>query len=116
MAAYIPPPAGQLDASTDEAIAAWTAALAAPDLWLESRLSTVDGLAAIAASQFPGVPSADLGRILASAALALGSICGASKKAGVPLAPWDLATILGLAAARLVAAGGEIAAMQQGGG
>jgi hypothetical protein len=112
MATYIPPPAGVLDAETEEATAAWAAVLAAPDPWLKLRVSEVDGIAAILAAQFPGVPAGDLGRILASASMALGAICAASEATGTPLTPWDLAVTLGYAGTRLATAGGEMAAMQ----
>jgi peptidoglycan/LPS O-acetylase OafA/YrhL len=101
-----------LAADTDKAIAAWTAGLASPDEWLRPRLPEVGGIAAIIAAQFPDVPAATLGRILASTSMALGGICAASEQTGEFLAPWDLAIMLGFAGAKLAAAGGEMAAMQ----
>jgi hypothetical protein len=114
-APYIPPPVSELDAATDEAVAAWTAALAKPNRWLKTRQPEVLGIGAILAAQFPDVPAATLGRILASAAMALGGLCKASEVTGAPLEPWDLSSCLGLAGARLTAAGGEMTAAQGGG-
>jgi hypothetical protein len=109
---FIPPPTQVLDAETDKAIAAWTAGLADPDEWLRPRLIEVDGIAVIIAAQFPDMPAADLGRILASASMALGAICGACSNVGVPLNPWELTIMLGFAGTKLAAAGGEITAAQ----
>jgi hypothetical protein len=108
---FIPPPASVLAAETDRAIAAWTAGLASPDEWLGPRLPEVDGIAAIIAAQFPDVPADTLGRILASASMAIGAVCAAMGQTGEPLAPWDLAIMLGFAGAKLAAAGGEMAAI-----
>jgi hypothetical protein len=109
---YIPPPAAVLNAATDEAIAVWAAALAGPDAWVRLRRSEISGVAAIIAAQFPDVPAADLGRVLASASMALTAICRASDLSGARLAPADLSVMLGLAGAKLAAAGGEITAAQ----
>ena len=108
---YVPPPAGELDAETEEAIAGWAAALTRPDPWLKARVPEVLGIGAIIAEQFPDVPAATLGRILASSAMALGAICKAAEDTGEPLVPWDVALYLGLAGARLVA--GEMTAVQE---
>jgi hypothetical protein len=114
MPPYIPPPAAELEAATEEGIAGWAAALASPEPWLEARAPEVLGIGAILAEQFHDVPAATLGRILASAAMALGGICRASERTGEPLGPWDVANYLGLAGARLAAAGGEMTAVQEG--
>jgi peptidoglycan/LPS O-acetylase OafA/YrhL len=114
MPPFIPPPAQALAADTEKAIAALTAGLADPDEWLRPRLDEVGGIAAIIAAQFPDVPAATLGRVLASASMALGSVCAASADTGEPLAPWDLAVMLGFAGAKLAAAGGEMSAVQGG--
>jgi hypothetical protein len=111
MPPFIPPPARELEAATEEAIAEWTAALENPDLWLRSRESEIQGIGAILAEQFRDVPAATLGRILASASMALGAICNASQMTGAPLTPWDLANYLGYAGARLAGTGGEMTAM-----
>lgn len=112
---YIPPPAGVLDAATDEALASWTAGLTNPDAWLRPRLPEVAGIAAIIAAQFPGIPADALGRILASTSMALGAVCEAAKETGMPLDAWDVAVMLGFAGAKLAATGGEISAIQEGG-
>jgi hypothetical protein len=112
MPPFIPPPASVLAADTDKAIAAWTAGLASPDGWLSPRLPEVAGIAAIIAAQFPDVPAGTLGRILASASMATGAVCAAMGQTGHPLAPWDIAVMLGFAGAKLAATGGEISAMQ----
>jgi hypothetical protein len=116
MPPYIPPPAGELEAATEEAIAGWGAALASPEPWVEARAAEVLGIGAIIAEQFHDVPAATLGRILASASMALGAICKAAEVTGEPLEPWDLAGYLGLAGARLAGAGGEMTAVQAGPG
>ena len=112
MPPYIPPSASALEADTDKAIAGWSAALKAPDPWTQARTGEIDGIAAIIAAQFPGIPAATLGRVLASASMAIGSICSASEVTGEPLSPWDLAAYLGFAGTRLAMAGGEIDAME----
>jgi hypothetical protein len=112
MPPYIPPPAAELDAATDEAIAGWAAVLADPDPWLEARTPEVAGIGAIIAEQFPDIPAAVLGRILASASMALAAICKASEETGEALGPWDLALCLGFAGTRLAGAAGEMTAVQ----
>ncbi len=112
MPPFIPPPKGALDAATDEAITGWAAALANPDPWLTEHTPEVLGIGAIIAAQFPDVPAADLGRILVSASMALGSICKAAEITGSPLTPWDLANYLGFAGARLAGSADEMTAAQ----
>lgn len=111
---FIPPPAAELAAATEEGLAGWSAALAAPEPWLKAREGEVGGIAAIIAEQFHDIPAATLGRILASSSMALGGICKASEITGEPLAPWDLANYLGLAGARLAMTGREMDAVQEG--
>lgn len=113
MPPYIPPPAQVLDAETGKAITAWTAGLESPDEWLRPRLPEVDGIAAIIGAQFADMPAAELGRILASASMALGAVCAVSEQTGEPLTPWDLTVLLGFAGAKLAAAGQEMTAMQE---
>src|SRR5277367_4449465 len=111
---FIPPPRENLDAATEEAITSWAAALANPNWWLRTRTPEVLGIGAIIAAQFPDVPAGTLGRILASASMALTAVCKASEATGQPLHPQDLSVYLGLAGARLAAAGGEMTAAQDG--
>lgn len=112
MRPFIPPPASELEAATGEAITAWSAALANPGPWLKSHAPEVLGIGVIIAAQFPDVPASVLGRILASASMALSSVCMASERTGYPLTPQDLADYLGYAGARLAASGGEMTAAQ----
>jgi hypothetical protein len=99
MPPFVPPPASELEAATQETITELAAGLANPGPWLKSREGEILGIGAIIAEQFPDVPASVLGRILVSASMALGAICRASDMTGAPLAPRDLTSYLGYAAA-----------------
>jgi hypothetical protein len=107
---YIPSPAGELEAATEEAVTGFAAGFADP--WAKARTGEILGIGAIIAAQFTDIPAAVLGRVLVSASMALGSVCKASQDTGEPLEPWDLACYLGFAGTRLAGAGGELSAVQ----
>jgi hypothetical protein len=44
--------------------------------------------------------------------MAIGAVCAVSAQCDEPLAPWDLAIMLGFAGAKLAAAGGKMAEIQ----
>jgi hypothetical protein len=109
----VPPPDSHLQAETERAVNTWIAARVGGHPWIKARTGEVDGLAAIMASQFPDVKAGTLGRVNASAAMALNAIRFASDLADKPLTKEDLILYLGFAGAKLVADGREIAAMEQ---
>lgn len=113
---FVPPSGGELDAATDEAATAWSAALADEALLRRLRISRseVDGIAAIIATQFPDVPAVTLGRVLVSAAMSVEAVVKAHEMTGRRCTPTSLSVRLGMAGAQLATTGGEMTAMHGG--